>query len=67
MTRGPKFKEDSTCPKCGSVEVLTHYQEDSLGYGCKKHCAHDFDRMTTDEHLHRLCERCKFVWREEVV
>jgi len=52
-----KYSKDAVCPKCGSKDILSSYEE---GYKCG--CENpDHDRS---EHIERFCKNCRYEWQE---
>lgn len=67
----PPYDPDATCPKCGHEDVSTAYIGNGHHWNCKDHGAppatfHGSRDCCADEHLHRTCQRCHYLWREEV-
>jgi hypothetical protein len=54
------FDPEKTCPKCGHDDVRTFYERDacSASHGC------GVDWHNPQEHLDRVCQRCRHTWAE---
>ena len=51
------FNEKSICPKCRSESVDAHYQAEA-------HCKLCAGEREVQEHIRRICERCRYLWSE---
>jgi hypothetical protein len=64
------FDAGSTCVKCACKSVRTVYIKERNGWGttgCQQVAGDNASQAHACEHFHRICTRCGYKWREEVL
>lgn len=61
-TLRPYSADAARCPKCGGLEVGTHYRREREYMPC-----YNVAGCPRGEHLHRICRRCHYEWPEACI